>query len=157
IENDWRNEPVKEALDLCLACKGCKGDCPVNVDVATYKAEFLAHYWKGRMRPLAAYAFGWIDKWAQIASFVPGLANLTPQNPVLSYIAKWVVGIPRERQIPAFATQTFKAWFERHKQPHSVGPKVMLWADTFNNYFMPETAQAAVEVLEHAGYRVEVV
>ncbi len=156
IENSWHNEPVKEALDLCLACKGCKGDCPVNVDVATYKAEFLSHYWEGRLRPMSAYAFGWIDKWARVASLAPGLANLTTQTPVLSSIAKRIIGIPSRRQIPAFAPETFKAWFRRHKPLQKSGPKVMLWADTFNNYFMPETAQAAVEVLEHAGYRVEV-
>ena len=156
IENNWHNEPVKEALDLCLACKGCKGDCPVNVDVATYKAEFLSHYWEGRLRPLSAYAFGWIDKWARMASLAPGLANLTTQVPFLNSIAKQIIGIPSKRQIPAFATETFKAWFSRRKPLQKSGPKVMLWADTFNNYFMPSTAQAAVEVLEHAGCRVEV-
>src|SRR5437762_6867263 len=84
----WRDEHVKEALDLCLACKGCKGDCPVNVDVATYKAEFLAHYWKGRLRPVSAYAFGWIDKWAQLASVAPGFINLFTQLPGLRELAK---------------------------------------------------------------------
>ena len=153
IEDRWRDEHVKEALDLCLACKGCKGDCPVNVDVATYKAEFLAHYWEGRIRPVSAYAFGWIDKWARLASFAPGFANLFTQLPGLRDIAKAVVGVPHERQIPSFAPETFKSWFR--KRPHSQrASKVLLWADTFNNYFMPETAEAAVEVLEHAGYEV---
>ena len=155
IENKWRDEHVKEALDLCLACKGCKGDCPVNVDVATYKAEFLAHYWEGRVRPISAYAFGWIDKWARLASLVPGFANLLTQLPVCRDIAKLAVGVPRERQIPPFAPLTFKAWFRRRPRAQRAA-KVLLWADTFNNYFMPETAQAAVDVLEHAGYEVVV-
>jgi FAD/FMN-containing dehydrogenase/Fe-S oxidoreductase len=156
VQDRWRDEHVKEALDLCLACKGCKGDCPVNVDVATYKAEFLSHYWEGRMRPVSAYAFGWIDKWARLASVAPGVANLFTQLPGLSSLAKAAVGVPEQRQIPPFAAQTFKSWFGKRPVKNSGVSKVLLWADTFNNYFMPETAQAAVEVLEHAGYQVKV-
>ncbi|HKR84157.1 MAG TPA: FAD-linked oxidase C-terminal domain-containing protein, partial [Terriglobales bacterium] len=156
IRKGWRDEHVKEALDLCLACKGCKGDCPVNVDMATYKSEFLAHYWKGRVRPIYAYAFGWVDKWARLASRAPGLANLFTQLPGLRAMAKMAAGVPQERQIPAFAAQTFKDWFRKRRPRPGSGPKVLLWADTFNNYFMPETAEAAVEVLEHAGCEVVV-
>jgi Fe-S oxidoreductase len=156
IRHGWRDEHVKEALDLCLACKGCKGDCPVNVDMATYKAEFLAHYWKGRVRPVAAYAFGWIDRWARLAALAPGLVNLFTQLPGLSTAAKIVAGIPQPRKIPAFASETFQSWFQRRPALRNGGNKVVLWADTFNNYFMPETAQAAVTVLEDAGCKVEV-
>jgi FAD/FMN-containing dehydrogenase/Fe-S oxidoreductase len=156
IRAGWRDEHVKEALDLCLACKGCKGDCPVNVDMATYKAEFLAHYWRGRLRPIYAYAFGWIDKWARLASIAPGFANLFTQLPGLRDLAKRAVGVSRERRIPAFAAQTFQSWFRNREPRRGTGPKVLLWADTFNNYFMPETAQSAVEVLEHADCQVEV-
>ena len=156
VRDGWRDEHVKEALDLCLSCKGCKGDCPVNVDVATYKAEFLAHYWKGRVRPVSAYAFGWIDQWSRLASAAPGFVNLFTQLPGLRSVAKLAVGVPQQRKIPPFAAQTFKSWFREHR-PHNHGaPTVVLWADTFNNYFMPETAQAAVDVLENAGYQVEV-
>ncbi|MGE5054613.1 MAG: FAD-binding and (Fe-S)-binding domain-containing protein [Acidobacteriota bacterium] len=156
ITNGWRDQNIKEALDLCLSCKGCKGDCPVNVDVATYKAEFLAHYWEGRIRPKYAYAFGWVDKWARLASMAPGFVNLFTQLPGLSTITKLIGGVPLKRQIPAFAAETFQSWFrKRDTRPHS-GQKVLLWADTFNNYFMPETARAAVEVLEHAGCDVQV-
>jgi len=156
IRDGWRDEHIKEALDLCLACKGCKGDCPVNVDMATYKAEFLAHYWQGRLRPIHAFAFGWIDKWARLASVAPGFANLFTQLPGLRDLAKMMAGVPHQRRIPAFAAQTFQAWFRGRKPRSRTGLKVLLWADTFNNYFMPETAQAAVEVLEHAGCEVEV-
>ena len=156
IENRWRDDNVKESLDLCLSCKGCKGDCPVNVDMATYKAEFLSHYWEGRLRPRYAYAFGWIDKWAQLASIAPGFANLFTQIPGLNAIAKVAAGMPQQRRIPAFAPYTFKNWF-RTRAPRNIGkPKVILWADTFNNFFKPETAQAAVEVLESAGFQVTV-
>src|SRR5271166_6423014 len=115
IRDGWRSEEVKESLDLCLACKGCKSDCPVGVDVATYKSEFLSHYYEGRMRPRSAYAFGNIDLWARVASHVAGMVNLTTQLPFLRDIAKLVAGIPRERAIPAFAPETFKSWFHRRR------------------------------------------
>ncbi len=156
ITEGWRDEHVKESLDLCLACKGCKGDCPVNVDMATYKAEFLSHYWQGRLRPRSAYAFGFIDQWARLASVVPGFVNLFTQLPGLSAVAKLAAGMPQQREIPAFAPETFKAWFRRRGIRNQGRPEVILWADTFNNYFFPETAQAAVEVLEAAGYQVRV-
>ncbi len=172
IRDGWRSEEVKHSLDLCLACKGCKSDCPVSVDVATYKAEFLSHYYEGRRRPSNAHAFGNIDLWARLASNVPGLVNLTTQLPFLRDIAKLVAGIPTRRSIPAFAPETFKQWFRRssfegsrlsaspkthHKESGSLAsdaPPVLLWADTFNNYFQPSTARAAVDVLETAGFRV---
>jgi Fe-S oxidoreductase len=158
IANGWRDDSVKEALDLCLSCKGCKGDCPVNVDIATYKAEFLSHYWEGRLRPRHAYAFGFIDRWARLASVWPGLVNLVTQTPGLSHLAKLAAGMPLERRIPEFAPESFQQWFSKRnpRQHGGIAQQVILWADTFNNYFFPETAQAATEVLEHLGYQVEV-
>src|SRR4051794_35694481 len=103
LTDGWHDEHVKEALDLCLACKGCKGDCPVNVDMATYKAEFLAHYYKGRLRPRHAYAFGWIPWWSRVASIAPGLANFFTQTPGFSGVAKWAAEMAPERTIPKFA------------------------------------------------------
>jgi len=155
IKDGWRDQHVKDSLDLCLSCKGCKSDCPVGVDVATYKSEFLSHYYENRFQPRSAYAFGNIDIWARLASYAPKLANLTTQSPVLREIAKGIAGMPSQRTIPAFAPQTFRTWFKR-RQPRNVnGPPVLLWPDTFNNYFHPETAIAAVEVLEHGGFRVQ--
>ena len=155
IRDGWQSEEVKESLDLCLSCKGCRTECPVSVDLATYKAEFLSHYHEGRRRPLNHYAFGNIDFWARLASSAPGLVNLTTQLPFLSDVAKLITGMPRERSIPAFAPRTFKNWFRRHQPLHPDGPVVVLWPDTFNNYFQPNTAKAAVDVLENAGFRVE--
>ncbi len=174
IRDGWRSEEVKHSLDLCLACKGCKSDCPVGVDVATYKSEFLSHYYEGRMRPRSAYAFGNIDLWARVASHAPGLVNLTTQLPFLRDLSKLVAGIPRQRAIPAFAPETFKTWFHRTRErgfvsgyrfsdtagaskstaPLGAAPSVLLWPDTFTNYFQPGIAKAAVEVLEVAGFRV---
>jgi FAD/FMN-containing dehydrogenase/Fe-S oxidoreductase len=154
IKDGWANEPVKQSLDLCLACKGCKSDCPVGVDVATYKAEFLSHYYDEHPRPRQAYAFAHIDRWARLASLAPGLTNFATQTPVLRNVAKLIAGMPRRRSIPKFAPQTFRRWFESEFAQKKDGPPVLLWPDTFNNYFHPETAKAAVEVLQAAGFEV---
>ena len=152
----WRDESVKHSLDLCLSCKGCKSDCPVGVDVATYKAEFLSHYHEGHSRPLRDYAFGNVDLFARAASLMPGLANAFTQLPLVSDAVKSLAGVPKERRIPAFAPETFREWFRRQLPKNQGAPQVILWADTFNNYFHPPTAQAAVEVLEAAGFEVVV-
>lgn len=156
VKDGWRDEGVKEALDLCLACKGCKGDCPVNVDIATYKAEFFSHYWEGRLRPRHAYAFGYVDRWARLAARVPGLANLFTQLPGLRAIAKLAAGIAQDATIPPFAPATFRAQLARRANRVRSGRRVVLWADTFNEHFHPDTLMAAVDVLEAAGYEVVV-
>ncbi|HEY8490088.1 MAG TPA: FAD-linked oxidase C-terminal domain-containing protein [Dehalococcoidia bacterium] len=159
LTGGWRDPHVREALDLCLSCKGCKGDCPVNVDVATYKAEFLSHYYAGRLRPRTAYTLGLVYWWARLASRAPWLANAVTQAPLLRGVAKRAAGVAPARRIPAFAPQTFTAWFRRRgaSAPEGAGgSRVVLWADTFHNHFHPEVARAAVAVLERAGCRVVV-
>jgi FAD/FMN-containing dehydrogenase/Fe-S oxidoreductase len=164
LTDGWASERVHEALDLCLSCKGCKGECPVQVDMATYKAEFLSHYHEHHWRPRTAYAFGLIHRWATIASRAPRFANLLTQTPGLNAIAKAVAGMPQARRIPALAPFTFRDWFLRRRQrPAEAGAderrhggRVILWPDTFNNYFHPETAVATVEILERAGFDVEI-
>ena len=160
IEGGWKDQHVYDALDLCLSCKGCKGDCPVNVDMATYKAEFLSHYYEGRARPRSAYAMGFIQQWARLASLMPGVVNFFTQTSPFSVIAKIAAGVSLERQIPQFAPETFKAWIDRRQRRRQKGRsasrRVILWPDTFTNHFDPEIAQAAVDVLEHAGFDVDV-
>ncbi|HEX4346408.1 MAG TPA: FAD-binding and (Fe-S)-binding domain-containing protein, partial [Vicinamibacterales bacterium] len=148
LTGGWQDEHVKEALDLCLACKGCKSDCPVGVDMATYKAEFLSHYYEQHRRPRSAFAFGLIHYWARLASHAPALVNLFTQTPGLSALAKLGAGMPQARQIPAFAPLTFTNWFSKRprRAPGHAAHRVMLWPDTFNNHFHPETAIAAVNV-----------
>lgn len=161
LQDGWHSETVKDALDLCLACKGCKNDCPANVDMATYKAEFLSHYYQGRLRPLTGYSLGLIYWWSLLASRMPGVVNFFTQTPVLQRLVKMAGGIAPQRQIPIFAPETFKEWFQKRgprnagkPQANQSGGLVILWPDTFNNHFHPETAIAAVEVLEDAGYSV---
>jgi FAD/FMN-containing dehydrogenase/Fe-S oxidoreductase len=159
IEDGWKSEAVKEALDLCLACKGCKGECPVQVDMATYKAEFLSHYYEGRLRPRSAYTMGHIHRWARLSSLFPGLVNLLTHAPLASSIARFVAGVHPKRTIPKFASRTFKQLFRKRNPQHRNGnrqARVILWPDTFNNHFHPQTAFAALEVLEKAGFSVEV-
>lgn len=154
VTDGWASKQVHDALDLCLACKGCKGDCPVNVDMATYKAEFLAHYFEHHFRPRSAWSMGFVFWWARLASHVPHLVNFVGRAPVLHRLVKWVGGVAPSRRMPPFAGETFQEWFQR-RGPRNLGrPDVILWPDTFNNHFHPEVAKAAVHVLEHAGFHV---
>ncbi|MEZ5081487.1 MAG: FAD-binding and (Fe-S)-binding domain-containing protein [Thermoleophilia bacterium] len=202
----WRDEHVREALDLCLACKACRNECPVNVDMATYKAEFLSHHYRRRLRPRHAYAFSLIYWWARIARLAPGVVNAVAHAPLLSTVVKKLGGVASERSVPRFAKQPFTDAFRARERPpvrpraraprdrpspiehgdverfakdrfslpshqqhgtrNRLNPhgdeapfetdRVLLWPDTFNNYLESDVLPAAVEVLEDAGYRVEI-
>ncbi|HEX7745461.1 MAG TPA: FAD-binding and (Fe-S)-binding domain-containing protein, partial [Micromonosporaceae bacterium] len=157
IADGWRSTAVRDALDLCLACKGCKADCPVNVDMATYKAEFLSHHYEGRLRPRAHYSMGWLPVAAAAARPAPRVVNALAHAPGLSRLAKLAGGIDQRRDIPVFAPETFQRWFAG-RTPGGDGSRgeVLLWPDTFTNHFHPGIAGAAVDVLEAAGWRVRV-
>jgi FAD/FMN-containing dehydrogenase/Fe-S oxidoreductase len=160
ITAGWRSTEVRDALDLCLACKGCKKDCPVEVDMATMKAEFLAHHYAGRLRPRAHYSMGWLPAVAQVAARAPRLVNALTQAPVLRDVLTAAGGIDRRRRIPLFAGQTLQAWAAGRDPGPSGQPQpaqrgeVLLWPDTFTNHLTPAVGRAAVEVLEAAGWRV---
>ena len=161
LRGGWNDEHVKKSLDLCLSCKACKSECPANVDVATYKAEFLSHYYENKRRPLRAYAFGKINRLAQWASLAPEIANFFSHAPGFRHLLGLILGLAPQRQVPRFARLNFRQWARRErpalfaKTPGSEKQEAVLWVDTFNNYFHPETSRATLEVLEHAGFTVK--
>lgn len=162
IEGGWENEEVKKSLELCLSCKACRSECPANVDLATYKSEFLSHYYEGKIRPLHAYAFGMIDQWARLAAVVPRAANSLSKTPGLNELMRKILELAPQREIPKFSISTFQRWAKAQHipnesgEPSGCGREVILWADTFNNFFRPETSRAAFEVLSNAGFKVRV-
>jgi FAD/FMN-containing dehydrogenase/Fe-S oxidoreductase len=154
ITDGWRSEEVNESLDLCLSCKGCTSDCPVHVDMPTYKAEFLHHHWRGRPRPRHAYALGYIDKWLALASKAPRVANAVTHAPGLGALVMRAAGATPQRRMPRLANTTLQDWFAGRPTPNPGGERVLLWPDTFNNRLHADTGRAAVRVLESLGYRV---
>ncbi|MCI3241292.1 FAD-binding and (Fe-S)-binding domain-containing protein [Streptomyces spinosisporus] len=157
VTDGWRSTEVRDALDLCLSCKGCRSDCPVEVDMATYKAEFLHHHYEGRRRPAAHYSMGRLPVWlrwvarTRTAPLVNALASIGP----LAALAKRLGGIAPERRIPRVAKETFGRWWSRRPgRPGADGDLVVLWPDTFTEHLSPDVGRAAVRVLEAAGLRV---
>ncbi|MFD4554903.1 FAD-binding and (Fe-S)-binding domain-containing protein [Streptomyces sp. NPDC058469] len=159
IADGWRSTEVRDALDLCLACKGCKSDCPVGVDMATYKAEFLSHHYEGRLRPAAHYSMGWLPVWARLSRTAPRLVNAALGAPGLAGLGKRLAGVAVERDAPVFAEESFVQWWQARgsAEPDPADPRtVLLWPDTFSTYFHPNVAKSAVRVLEDAGFKVTV-
>ncbi|MFF0837795.1 MULTISPECIES: FAD-binding and (Fe-S)-binding domain-containing protein [unclassified Streptomyces] len=159
VKDGWRSTEVRDALDLCLACKGCKSDCPTGVDMATLKAEFLSHHYEGRPRPAAHYALGWLPLWARLSRLSPGLVNAVLHAPGLARAGKRLAGVDGARPAPVFAQRSFVQWWQARggEEPDPADPRtVVLWPDTFSTYFHPSIAISAVRVLEDAGFRVAV-
>jgi FAD/FMN-containing dehydrogenase/Fe-S oxidoreductase len=155
LKGGWKEPAVKEALDLCLSCKGCKKECPVKVDMASYKAEFLWHWYQHHRRPLAAYVFGFVDRWTRWAQHAPHVVRWATQSPALSGLAKHMIGIAPQRTLPCVAPRSFLRDFSPEGNPPG-GREVLLWPDTFNDRFHPQALHAAVRVLRHAGFAVRV-
>jgi len=183
----FASESVNEALSLCLSCKACKTECPVQVDMAQYKAEFLAQHYKNHRRPLQHYIFGFADKLARYGSLLPGLTNAVLNGPLTSPLIKRIAGVARERQLPVLASKPFGKMrqttsleisqpergfvtghdFSRAEDStlttRALAPEgpsavrtVLLWPDTWNNYYHPQSLSAAESLLTDAGFRVEI-
>ena len=156
LRDSWRSREVAEALDLCLACKGCRSDCPVGVDMAAYKAEFLYQHYRHRPRPRDHHTLGSLPRWLRRTP--AGLAGALLDSPSLNRLAARIGGVSTRRPLPVPARQSLRTWFRRRGHPLGQPPRgaVLLWTDTFTNAFDPHVGQAAVELLESAGFRVEI-
>jgi FAD/FMN-containing dehydrogenase/Fe-S oxidoreductase len=152
LRDGWRSEPLHEALDLCLACKGCKSDCPVNVDMAMYKAEFMHHYYRGRVRPRMAYSMGLIYWWARMGQYFAPLINIITRAPAISRAFKAAAGIAAERAVPKFDAHPFTRTYRSAVTPEQAS--LCLWPDTFTNFFYPQALHAAAGVFEHLQLKV---
>jgi Fe-S oxidoreductase len=163
LTGGWDNAELKDALELCLSCKACKTECPTNVDIATYRAEFLSHYYESSRRPLHAYAFGLIDRWARLGSVAPGVSNWIANAPGINRLLRTALELAPRRDLPRLAPTSFRKSALRKGIPtvnatSRPDPEqaVILWVDTFNNYFQPQTADAALTVLADAGFSVSI-
>jgi FAD/FMN-containing dehydrogenase/Fe-S oxidoreductase len=154
IPGGFAGDSVREALDLCLSCKGCKSECPSSVDMAAYRAEFFSNYYRLHRRPLSTAFFGRLNEVARLASYAPSFANALAHAPLVAGLARRSLAIHPARELPRFARRTFRSWFERRTAPRASMREVVLFADTFTNFFEPQIPIAAVEVLERAGFRV---
>ena len=168
ITDGWKSSAVKEALDLCLSCKGCRSDCPTHTDMAAFKAEFLHHYHQHHPRPRQAWSMGRVQRWLALGARAPRLVNAMLRVPPFAALARWLGGIASQRALPVLAAQGFRAGFlaggsieregglavARRVPGEAPRGRVLLWVDTFSEHLRPEVARAAVRVLEHAGFEV---
>ncbi|WP_344417568.1 FAD-binding and (Fe-S)-binding domain-containing protein [Pseudonocardia ailaonensis] len=148
---DWRAPAVRDALDLCLSCKGCRSDCPTGVDMATYKSEALHQRYRRRLRPRAHYSLGRLPRWARLAGRLPRVANAAVRVPGLRQVSLLLAGVDRRRSVPELAARPFhRAW--RRDTAGTGGTPVLLFVDSFSDAFSPAVAEATVRVLRGAGY-----
>ncbi len=158
-EEAMTGDDMKEVMDLCIQCKACKTECPSNVDMAKIKTEWQNHYWSKHSMPLRTRLFSRQPDWARWVSGTPlaPLVNWFGSTSLLRSMGEWMLGIDADRPAPPFARQTFEQWFRSRADASgwSSGPRVVLFADSFNAYHTPPPLQAAARFLEATGHRVE--
>jgi len=158
-KNRFNQPEIKEALELCLSCKGCKSECPSNVDMAAMKAEFLYQYQKENGVSFRTKMFAETQKNSELASKMPRIVNFFLSAPITSNIAKAILGVAPQRTIPSYANQTLKNWFLKNKASLPVEKPlktVYLFADEFTNYNDVEIGKKAIKLLHKLNYRVEI-
>lgn len=147
---------VEESLDLCLSCKACASECPVNVDMASYKSEFLHDLYAGKLRPRVHYLMGWLPILSEIAHrlpLLPRIAGTLMQSRIPAKVMARAGGVDAGRPLISFAPESLQKWAKK-RAPKYVGEPIVLWPDSFNSKLNTQPAQAAVEVLEALGFRV---
>lgn len=152
VADGWASKDVAESLDLCLSCKACSSDCPVGVDMATYKSEFLDHHYAGRLRPLSHYSLGWLPRWLKVTKRTAPLLNRV-LSPRIAALAARLGGLTSERALPRFASA--KELASAVRMGGGRESDVVLIVDTFTQGFRPEVAGAAQRVLEDSGRSTE--
>jgi hypothetical protein len=157
--NAWDSEQVKEVMDLCLSCKGCKSECPSNVDVARLKAEWQQHYYDANGVPLRSRLVAGFTRSMRLASLFPALYNWAVTAPDVSRYIKRFAGFSLKRSLPTIHGTTLAAWHAKHANPALLdypNGKVYLFCDEFTNYNDTPMGIKAVQLLNRLGYRVEI-
>ena len=158
LVHGWNSPAVHEALDLCLSCKGCARDCPTGIDMAAYKSQVLDHSYRRKIRPRSHYALGWLPRWGRLiirAPLLSRLVNLSTAAPGVRRLVRWTAGIDQRRSLPRFASVAAR---KRVAVPESSGgDPVIVWVDSFSDFFPGDTVAAAVSVLASAGYAPQLV
>lgn len=154
-KNPFQNEEIKEVMDLCISCKGCKTECPSNVDMAKLKAEYTHQNYKANGAPLRAKLFANVTRTNQLASMAPRLYNFFMKNPISSAIAKKLMGVAKERNMPLLQGTTLAKWYKNNEQKGNFSKgEIYLFNDEFTNYNDTHIGITTIKLLNALGYKV---